>query len=125
MRKFFASNTAIKILSIIAAVVMWLYVMNEQNPQITTMIRDVPVKLLNLDDSKFALIQDPSEFKVNVKVKGRRSLVADLKPNDINAEVNMRGRMEGDNLIQMWPSSQCRIYRCFTKGNYGDSRWYY
>jgi YbbR domain-containing protein len=101
MRKFFASNTAIKILSIIAAVVMWLYVMNEQNPQITTMIRDVPVKLLNLDDSKFALIQDPSEFKVNVKVKGRRSLVADLKPNDINAEVNMRGRMEGDNLIRV------------------------
>ena len=79
MRKFFASNTAIKILSIIAAVVMWLYVMNEQNPQITTMIRDVPVKLLNLDDSKFALIQDPSEFKVNVS-QGSVQSVADLNP---------------------------------------------
>ncbi|MDD4584221.1 MAG: CdaR family protein [Eubacteriales bacterium] len=101
MRKLFANNTTIKILSIIAAIVMWLYVMNEQNPQVTYVIRDVPVKLLNLDDSKFALKDNSSEFTVNVKVKGRRSLVADLKPNDINADVNMRGRMEGDNLIRV------------------------
>jgi YbbR domain-containing protein len=101
MRKFFATDTAVKILSIIAAIVMWLYVMNEQNPQVTYVIRDVPVKLLNLDESKFALKENPSEFTVNVKVKGRRSLVADLKPSDLNAEVNMRGRMEGDNLIRV------------------------
>lgn len=101
MRKLFANNTAVKILSIIAAIVMWLYVMNEQNPQVPYVIRDVPVKLLNFDESKFALKDNSSEFKVNVKVKGRRSLVADLKPNDINAEVNMRGRIEGDNLIRV------------------------
>ncbi len=101
MRKFFATDTAVKILSIIVAIVMWLYVMNEQNPQITTMVREVPVKLQNLDESKFALKEDSAQFKVNVKVKGRRSLVADLKPDDINAEVNMRGRMEGDNLIRV------------------------
>ncbi|HHY70859.1 MAG TPA: hypothetical protein GX519_04205, partial [Thermoanaerobacterales bacterium] len=101
MRKFFATDTAVKILSIIVAIVMWLYVMNEQNPQITTMVREVPVKLQNLDESKFALKEDSAQFKVSVKVKGRRSLVADLKPDDINAEVNMRGRMEGDNLIRV------------------------
>lgn len=101
MRKLFATNTAVKVLSIIAAIVMWLYVMNEQNPQMTTVVRDVPVKLQNLDESKFALKEDSTQFNVNVKVKGRRSLVADLKSDDINAEVNMRGRMEGDNLIRV------------------------
>lgn len=101
MRKFFASDTAIKILSIIAAIVMWLYVMNEQNPQVTYVIRDVPVKLQNLDETKFALKDNSIEYKVNVRVRGRRSLVANLKPSDIHAQVNLRGRMEGDNLIRV------------------------
>ena len=101
MRKFFASDTAIKILSIIAAIVMWLYVMNEQNPQVTYVIRDVPVKLQNLDETKFALKDNSIEYKVNVRVSGRRSLVANLKPSDIHAQVNLRGRMEGDNLIRV------------------------
>lgn len=109
MRKFFATDTAIKILSIIAAIVMWLYVMNEQNPQVTYVIRDVPVKLQNLDESKFALKDNSAEYKVNVKVKGRRSLVADLKPNDINAQVNLRGRMEGDNLIRVDVSTPSNV----------------
>jgi len=101
MRNFLATDTALKIISIIAAIIMWLYVMNEQNPQVTYVIRDVPVKLQNLDESKFALKDDSAEYKVNVKVKGRRSLVADLKPNDIDAYVNLRGRIEGDNLIRV------------------------
>jgi len=101
MRKFFATDTALKVISIVAALIMWLYVMNEQNPQVTYVIRDVPVKLQNLDESKFALKDGSEEYKVNVKVKGRRSLVADLKPGDIEANVNLRGRMEGDNLIRV------------------------
>ena len=73
MRKFFASDTAIKILSIIAAIVMWLYVMNEQT-EVTYVIR-MPVKLQNLDETKFALKDNSIEYKVNVRVRGRRSLV--------------------------------------------------
>lgn len=101
MHRFFANDTAVKVLSIIVAIVMWLYVMNEQNPQVTYIVRDVPVKLSNLDEDKFALKDESSQFTVNVKVRGRRSLVTDLKPNDISAEVSMRGRMEGDNLIRV------------------------
>lgn len=99
MDKFFSSDLAIKIISVIVAIVMWMYVMNEQNPQVTYVIRDVPVKLVNIDSSKFALTDDSQKYFVNVKVKGRRSLVADLKPSDIDAEVNLRGRMEGENLL--------------------------
>ena len=101
MRRLLDNNNVIKILSIIVAIVMWLYVMNEQNPQVTYLVRDVPVKMLNLDESKFAIKDNSNDFTVNVKVKGRRSLVVDLKPVDINAEVSLRGRMEGDNLIRV------------------------
>ncbi|HHW03622.1 MAG TPA: hypothetical protein GXX35_12600 [Thermoanaerobacterales bacterium] len=99
MGRFFSSDLAIKIISVVAAFVMWMYVMNEQNPQVTYVVRDVPVKLANLDQNKFALMDDSQKFFVNVKVKGRRSLIADLKPQDIDAEANLRGRMEGENLL--------------------------
>jgi len=99
MGKFFSSDLAIKIISVLAAVVMWMYVMNEQNPQVTYVVRDVPVKLENLDQSKFALMDDAEKYMVNVKVKGRRSLITNIKPQDIDAEANLRGRMEGENLL--------------------------
>lgn len=100
-RRLFDDDTAIKILSIILAVLMWLYVMNEQNPQVTYIIKDVPVKLVNLDEEKLVLKDESAEFKVNVKVRGRRSLVSDLKSDDISAEMNMKGRIEGENLIRV------------------------
>ena len=101
MRRLFADDMVLKIISIVVAVVMWLYVMNEQNPQVPYTVRDVPIKMSNLDESKLALKDTDSQYTVNVKVKGRRSLVVDLKPEDIKAEVNLRGRMEGDNLIRV------------------------
>lgn len=100
-RRLFDDDTAIKILSIILAVLMWLYAMNEQNPQVTYIIKDVPVKLVNLDEEKLVLKDESAEFKVNVKVRGRRSLVSDLKSDDISAEMNMKGRIEGENLIRV------------------------
>jgi YbbR domain-containing protein len=99
MGKFLSGELAIKIISVVAAFVMWMYVMNEQNPQVTYVVRNVPVKLQNLDESKFALRNTNQQFFINVKVKGRRSLIADLKPQDIEAEVNLQGRMEGENLL--------------------------
>jgi YbbR domain-containing protein len=101
MRRLLDNQNVLKIISVVAAIIMWLYVMNEQNPQVTYVVRDVPVKMLNLDESKFAIKDNSTDFTVNVKIKGRRSLVLDLKPEDINAEVSLRGRMEGDNSIRV------------------------
>ncbi|MDI3481524.1 MAG: hypothetical protein PWQ97_1179 [Tepidanaerobacteraceae bacterium] len=99
MARFFSSDLALKIFSVLAAVIMWMYVMNEQNPQVTYVVRDVPVKLENLDTSKFALVDESRKYTVNVKIKGRRSLITNIKPQDIEAEVNLRGRIEGENLL--------------------------
>lgn len=98
MRKYLFSDSALKIVSIIVAVVLWMYVMSEQNPHVTYVIKDVPVKLLNLDEDRFALKGD-SKFFVNVRINGRRSIVTEVKPQDITAEANLQGRIEGENLV--------------------------
>ncbi|NLC63908.1 MAG: hypothetical protein GX759_07615 [Thermoanaerobacterales bacterium] len=101
MRNLSSGELTIKIISVIAALVMWLYVMNEQNPNVSYVIRDVPVNFVNLDENRFVLKEAPENFLVNVKVSGRRSIVADLGPDDIYAEVNLKGRMEGENLLHV------------------------
>ncbi|ADL08690.1 CdaR family protein [Thermosediminibacter oceani] len=99
MGRFFSSDMVLKVISVLVALVMWMYVMNEQNPQVTYVVRDVPVQLKNLDDSKLALKDPTQQYFVNVKVRARRSIIADLKPENIVAEANLRGRMEGENML--------------------------
>jgi len=101
MGKFFSNESTFKIISIMVALILWMYVMNEQNPQVTYVVRDVPVRMENLDTDKFALKDNSQTYAVNVKVRGRRSLITNLKSNDIDAVVNLRGRMEGDNLLPL------------------------
>lgn len=101
MGKFISSDSAIKVISIVVALILWMYVMNEQNPQVTYVVRDVPIRMENLDTDKFALKDSSQTFTVNVKVRGRRSLITNIKPNDIDAVVNLRGRIEGENLLPL------------------------
>ena len=95
MRDFLSNEIALKVISVIVALVMWMYVMNEKTPQVTYVVRDVPVKLVNMNEDRFTLKDSSQEFFINVKVRGRRSIVVDLKPEDIDARANMLGRMEG------------------------------
>ncbi|TYP58858.1 CdaR family protein [Thermosediminibacter litoriperuensis] len=99
MGRYFSSDAALKVISVLVALVMWMYVMNEQNPQVTYVIRDVPVQLKYLDDSKLALKDPTQQYFVNVKVRARRSIITGLKAEDIVAEANLRGRIEGENLL--------------------------
>ncbi|QSQ08276.1 CdaA regulatory protein CdaR [Koleobacter methoxysyntrophicus] len=99
MDNILRNNMSIKLISILVAVLLWMYVIGEQNPYIIHIYRDVPVKLNNLDTANFALKEEEAGFKVSVRVRGRRATISELTKSEIKAEVNLRGRMEGENLI--------------------------
>ncbi|MGB9812853.1 MAG: CdaR family protein [Thermovenabulum sp.] len=99
MRNILSNDFVLKVLSVLAALIMWMYVMNEQNPQVTYVIKNVPIKFVNLDTEKYVIKEDGRNYFVNVKVKARRSIIVGLKPEDISAQVNLQGRGEGDNLL--------------------------
>ncbi|KYO65491.1 CdaR family protein [Thermovenabulum gondwanense] len=98
MRSILSNDFILKVLSVLAALLMWMYVMNEQNPQVTYVIKNVPIKFVNLDTERY-VIKGEGKYFVNVKIKARRSMVVGIKPEDINAQVNLQGRTEGDNLL--------------------------
>lgn len=76
----------IKLLSLVLAFLLWLYVMGEENPEIPYEINDVPVKLINSDtlEKKGLIVLDEKNYTVNVKVRGRRSDVLNIAAQNIS-----------------------------------------
>lgn len=85
------SNLPQKIIAIIFAVILWSYVMGDQNPNISRVIRHVPVEFQNeaVLKSKNLAWMDREIQEVSVKIEGRRSDVANFKPYDIKAVADM------------------------------------
>ena len=64
-------NLTAKIIALIMAIILWVYVMNEQNPPVETSM-DTPLEVRNLSTSVIAV--DIPET-VRVKVRGPRTLI--------------------------------------------------
>jgi YbbR domain-containing protein len=92
----------IKLLSLVLAFLLWLYVMGEENPEIPYDINDVPVKLINSDtlEKKGLIVLDEKNYTVNVKVRGRRSDVLNIAAQNISAFADLsRVNSKGTNVI--------------------------
>ena len=96
--KFLSKNTTAKIVSIIFALVLWLYVMGEVNPESVISLTDVKVKLLNEDTLKQSglVIVGDKDFSVNVKIRGRRNDLYRIRSEDILATADLRGYQKGE-----------------------------
>ena len=46
---FLKNNLSLKIISVIVAIILWLYAVSELNPETTKTITDVPVEVINMD----------------------------------------------------------------------------
>lgn len=90
--KRLTNNLGWKILSLFLACLLWLAVINIEDPQVTTTIRGIAVEKQNEDaiTSQKQAIQYVAGNTVDVKVKGRRSVVYKLTSNNIKAYVDMR-----------------------------------
>ncbi len=83
--------------SLVFAIILWTYVMNQENPQMSREIRNIPVTLLNVDDleQKDLVILEPTAPTVNVTLAGLRNTLYGISPDQIIAEVDLKGYEEG------------------------------
>ena len=91
------NNTTAKILCIILAAVLWLYVMNEQNPPIESSFT-VSLETRNLTEN-LVLIDVPDS--VRVKVRGPRSIIAGVRGSDIKAYIDLNTLGEGRHTVKV------------------------
>ncbi len=97
-------NITMKILAFIMAIVLWLYVTNEQNPPVEASV-SVPLEVRGVADT---LVAVDAPDAVRVKVRGPRSITAGLIPQDLNAYIDLKGMSEGRHTVRIYamvPSS--------------------
>lgn len=97
------NNSRSKTLSVVFAIIFWLFVMDQENPEMSKWIQNIPVELKNeqmlLDDG--LIIMDKTEKFVEVEIKGRRSEVMDVKAEDIKITANLLGHGKGNNSVAL------------------------
>lgn len=102
-RKFNESNfkkkTMPKLLSLMFAIIFWLYVMDQVNPEMVRTISNLPVEILNQEmiQSGGYVVLEENVPTVSVKVKGRRKAVMNIKPEDIILSADVKEFHKGVN----------------------------
>ena len=92
LRSIVQHNLLAKIAAIIVAIVLWLYVMNDQNPAIDGSYT-VPVTIENAPDG---YLMNASADTVTIRVRAPRSFFVAADRNDFHARVNLADFTEGD-----------------------------
>ncbi len=93
MKKSLTTNIPLKIMSVIAAILIWLIIVNVDNPIVTRTIPNVPVQVLNeayIESGGMMCLIPEDQDKVSVTVRGTRKTVESLKASDITATADLK-----------------------------------
>lgn len=95
----FKTKTSMKVISLVAAVIIWLYVMGEVDPDTRAKIADIPVSFSNtevLAEYGLAVAFD-EQMKVSATISGKRSDVNEVKKHGLTANIDVSECVEGQN----------------------------
>jgi len=95
--KFWQRNTILKTLSILVAIVMWLYVTGQANPTAETVI-NVPLETRSLASD---MVIEDKPATVTVRLEGKKQVIETVSSRDIRALVDLRGANLGGNLLSV------------------------
>lgn len=92
MKKVLTRNIPLKILSFLLAIVLWVVIMNIDDPYITRKIDNIPVTELNSNvfDDIGKMYEVESGKTISITVKGKRSVIEYLKNTDFEATADFK-----------------------------------
>ena len=92
MKKKLTNNLVLKIASVLFAVIVWLIVLNINDPSKTVTVSDIPVEIIN-DDAITELGKTytvKSGSACTIKITGPRSIVDQLDTEDFKAVADIK-----------------------------------
>lgn len=91
MKERILNNLSLKILSAVCAIVMWIIIVNIYNPSTSVTVSGVTVQLINAEAlaAKEYAYEVIDGSKISVYISGPRSIVTDIKANDIIATADL------------------------------------
>lgn len=88
MKKAFLSDTAFKIYSVLIAILLWVFVVYNQNPESTKTVSGIGISYTNISELEAAnlvVLKGNSSPSVDVSIKGRRLSLGKLDSENISA----------------------------------------
>lgn len=102
MKKMLTNNLGLKLLSVVFAIMLWLIVVNIDDPVISQDFSPIRVTMLNEDavtsKDKVYKIEENSDI-ISVRVKAKRSVISKLSVEDFTATADMQKNIKLDNLV--------------------------
>lgn len=94
LKTFFTKNIAIKVISLVFAMLLWGYVLMTQNPTRVKVVQNVPVNIegeADLTTRRLIICGDRAALLEDISVRVRTELTsyADLSADDITASINL------------------------------------
>lgn len=104
-------NTKIKLISLLSAIVLWLYVMAIVDPEETKLFENVPVTITNKSElkEKDLVVYPETELTTNIYVTGKLSNIKKVTKDDISVYGEIKSPMEGNNDIYLKVSTSQRV----------------
>ncbi len=89
------------IVSVLIAIVLWVYVITEENPTVTQKFENVPVQLLNEESlsTRELIVVDTEEPTVTITVEGKRVDVSNITASDFVVTADVYGYGVGENHV--------------------------
>lgn len=91
MSRIFERNGTLKIISVVIAIILWMYAVSELNPETTLNITDVPIAIINEDilkDKKLTIAYDPGN-KTNIRIRGLVNDIRKINTANIKAVLDL------------------------------------
>ncbi|MEG0180588.1 MAG: CdaR family protein [Terrisporobacter sp.] len=103
MRNRLKNNTKIKIISLLSALVLWMYVMAIVNPEDTRLFEDIPVTITNKEEllENDLIVYPESDLVADIYITGKLSDVQKVSEDDIHIYGSINNPMEGNNKLSL------------------------
>lgn len=103
MMKIFKNNSRTKLISLLSAIVLWLYVMTVVDPVESRTYKDIPINITNTKEiTENGLVIYPKEtIKTNLYVKGKLSNLKRIDSDNIRIYGVIEQPREGKNIISL------------------------
>jgi YbbR domain-containing protein len=98
--RFFTRNPLLKIISLVLAIILWLFVRSEGSGELGLV---VPLELYGL--SSDLIVTNVTEEAINVRINGPRSQTERLSTKDIRVRINLSSAKFGANSFDILPDN--------------------
>lgn len=103
MKEKLKENTKIKLISLLSALVLWMYVVAIVDPQEKKLFENIPITINNLDevaDNDFVIYPEVS-LTTDIYITGKLSTLKNISKDDITVYGKMSNLKEGYNVVNL------------------------